>query len=209
MKITKIEEQKKHKNRMSVFLDDKFAFGIDSFSLFKLKLKENDEISEDELKSIRETVLFEDAKNYSLRLLSARAYTEKTMTDKLTAHTGDETVSQKVIEFLKEYNYINDEIYANRYASDCLNIKKYGKRKIKYKLIEKGICAHLAEMAIENLDETETEKDNLLILAKKKLEGDFDIKNIMRVKRYLASRGYGFDDIDSAIRSLKAESGEE
>ena len=40
----------------------------------------------------------------------------------------------------------------------------------------------------------------------KKLGGDFDMKNVMRTKRYFAARGYSFDDIDSTLRKLKAES---
>lgn len=209
MKVTKIEEQKKNKNRMSVFLDGKFAFGIDNFSLFKLKLKENDEISQDTLSCILETVVFEDAKNYALKLLSSRSYTEKNMYSKLLLRTENETVSQNVIEFLKEYGYINDEDYANRYAADCLNIKKYGKKKIKFKLMEKGISAQVAENAVLNLEDTEKETENLIALAEKKLKGDFDIKNVMKTKRYLASRGYSFDDIDRAIKSLLNEREEE
>ena len=209
MRITKIEEQKKNKNRMSVFLDGKFAFGIDNFSLFKLKLKENDEISKDELSYILETVVFEDAKNYALKLLSSRSYTEKNIFTKILARTENETVTQNVIEFLKEYNYINDEDYAIRYASDCLNIKKYGKKKIKFKLMEKGISAQIAENAVLSLEDKEKETENLVYLAEKKLKGDFDIKNVMKTKRYLASRGYSFDDIDTAIRKLLNEREEE
>ena len=209
MKITKIEEQKKHKNRMSVFLDGKFAFGIDNFSLFKLKLKENDEISKDRLSEILETVVFEDAKSYALKLLSLRAYTEKNMLSKLKDRTENETVSQNVIEFLKEYGYINDEDFAFRYAEECLNFKKYGRKKIKYKLMEKGISADLAETAVNNLEDNEKETENLLALAEKKLKGDFDIKNVMKTKRYLASRGYSFDDIERAIKNLLNEREEE
>lgn len=209
MKITKIEEQKKHKNRMNVFLDGKFAFGIDNFSLFKLKLKENDEISKERLSEILETVVFEDAKNYALKLLSSRSYTEKNMFLKLKDRTENEAVAQNVIGFLKEYGYINDEDFAFRYAEDCLNFKKYGRKKIKYKLMEKGISANLAEDAVNNLEDTEKENENLLALAEKKLKGNFDIKNVMKTKRYLVSRGYGFDDIDRAIKALLNEREEE
>lgn len=206
MKITKIEPQKKHKNRMSVFLDDMFAFGIDAFSLYALKLKENDEIDEIRLREIKNTVLFESAKTYAANLVSARSYTERGMKQKLMDHTGDEATANKVLAFLKEYKLIDDSDYARRFASDCLNLKKYGRRKIKYKLLEKGIPAEIAENAIEELDCNDVEAENLEKLMQKKLGGDFDMKNVMRAKRYFAARGYSFDDIDSTLRKLKAES---
>ena len=206
MKITKIEPQKKHKNRMSVFLDEKFAFGIDTFSLYALKLKENDEIDEKQLCEIKNTILFESAKNYAANLVSARSYTERTMKQKLMDYTGDEATANKVIALLKEYKLIDDADFARRFASDYINLKKYGRRRIKYKLMEKGISPETAENAIEERDCADVETENLEKLMIKKLSGNFDIKNVMKAKRYFAARGYSFDDIDSTLRKLKAES---
>lgn len=206
MKITKIEEQKKHKNRMSVFLDGEFAFGIDAFSLYSLNLKENDEIDEQRLSEIKNTVLFEDAKNYAARLISARSYTERGIRQKLLDRTGTNAVTDKTILFLQEYKLIDDFDYARRYAADCLNIKKYGRAKIKLKLIEKGISREIAEQVIEGLDCGEQESEALEKLMQKKLGGNFEFKNVMKAKRYFISRGYSFDDIDSTLKKLKAES---
>lgn len=203
MKITKIEPQKKHKNRMSVFLDGEFSFGIDSFTLFSLHLAENDEITEEKLSSIKQTILFEDAKNKAAKLLSARSYTARDMKKKLLEYTGDEETSEKTLAFLKEYRLIDDKDYARRFANDCLHIKKLGKRNIRMKLIEKGISATLADETIEALDTAEEEKENLEKILMKKIGTNFEFKNLMKAKRYAASRGYDFDEIDSAIRTIK------
>lgn len=205
MKITKIEPQKKHKNRMSVFLDGTFAFGIDEFSLYKLKLNVDDEIDEIRLNEIKNTTLFESAKTYAANLISARSYTEHAIRKKILERIGDEQTTDRVIEFLKEYKLIDDEDYARRFASDCVNLKKYGRKKIKFKLIEKGIPAEIAEKAIDELDIEDKESENLLYLTAKKIGNNFDYKNVIKTKRYLASRGYSFDDIDSALKKLKAE----
>ena len=206
MKITAIEDQKKHKNRKSVFLDGEFAFGIDAFSLYALKLREGDEITEHELIHIKQKVLLEDAKNRAAKLLSARSYTERDMMRKLIDYTGSEEIAQQTVTFLKEYRLIDDRDYAKRYASDCLNIKRLGKRSIRFKLLQKGIPASLADETLEEMDFGETELENLKLLLQKKLGGNLEFKNLMKAKRYLASKGYGFDEIDQAINALKAES---
>ena len=193
---------------MSVFLDGAFAFGIDAYSLYALKLSENDEIDEATLAHIKDTVLFEDAKNYAARLLSTRSYTERDMQKKLLFRTGSETVTEKTVVFLKEYKLIDDADFARRYAADCLNIKKYGRQKIKYKLIEKGIAKELAEEIVSADMFFETESENLAVLMEKRLRGDFEKTNVMKAKRYFAARGYSFDEIDSVVRKLKAQSEE-
>lgn len=203
MKITKIEQQKKHKNRMSVFLDGEFAFGIDAFTLYSLHLAEDDEITEERLGTIKQTVLLEDAKNKAAKLLSSRSYTARDMKKKLLDYTGDNEVAEKALAFLKEYRLIDDRDYARRFASDCLRIKKLGKRNIRLKLIEKGISAALADETIEALDCAEEEKENLEKILLKKLGGNFEFQNLMKAKRYAVSRGYSFDEIDSAIRAIK------
>ncbi len=205
MKITKIEEQKKNKRRLSVFIDGEFSFGADSFTILSHHLSEGDEITEDALAHIKNTAVFEDAKNYAARLVSSRSYTEKAMREKLNSHIGDEETVEKTIAFLKEYKLIDDEDYARRYAHDLVHLKKFGIRQVKWKLKEKGIKDAIAEKVIEELDFDNTISENLESLIAKKLSGNYDIKNIMKVKRYLASRGYGFDEINSAFSKIKAE----
>ena len=205
MKITKIEQQKKNKRRMSVFIDGEFSFGADSFALLSLKLSEGDEISEEKLLKIKNTAVFEDAKNYAARLISSRSYTQKAMKEKLTSHIGDEEIVEKTIHFLKEYKLLDDYDYARRLTHDLVYLKKLGIKQIKWKLKEKGISEKIIEKVLGEFDFSDTIKENLESLAQKKLNGNFDIKNVMKAKRYLASRGYSFDDINSVFSKIKTE----
>ena len=204
MKITKIEQQKKDKSRMSVFIDGEFSFGADNFTLLSLHLNEGDEITEERLAVIKNTAVFEDAKNYAANLISKRSYTEKAMREKLVSHIGDSEIVDKTISFLKEYKLIDDYDYATRYAHDLVHLKKLGITSVKWKLKEKGISSQTIEKVLSEFDFSNEIKDNLESLAQKKLSGNYDIKNIMKVKRYLVSRGYSFDDINSVFSKIKA-----
>ena len=204
MKITKLEQQKNNKKRMSVFIDGEFSFGADNFTLLSLHLNEGDEISEEKLAVIKNTAVFEDAKNYAARLISTRSYTEKSMREKLVSHIGDSEIVDKTISFLKEYKLIDDYDYATRYAHDLVHLKKLGMSSVRWKLKEKGISQSIIESVLSELDFSEEMEENLQILAQKKLNGNYDIKNIMKVKRYLATRGYSFDDINRVFSKIKA-----
>ena len=205
MRITKIEPQKKSPRRLSVFIDGEFSFGADSFTILSHHLQEGDEISPETLAHIKNTAIFEDAKNYAANLVSTRSYTVKAMREKLTAHIGDEEITERTIAFLKEYKLLDDTDYARRYAHDLVHLKKYGLRQVKWKLKEKGIPQEIIEKTIEQLNFDDTISENLEALAMKRLGGNYDIKNIMKVKRYLASRGYGFDEINQAFSQICAK----
>ena len=208
MIITKIEKQKKYKNRSSVFLDDKFSFGIDDFDLFKLKLKVGMEISDEDLKEIKETVLFSSAKEYAIGLVSRFNYTKNGMKDKLKIRNYDEEVIAKTLGFLESYNLVNDFEYAKCFIYDALNIKHIGLQKIRYELIQKGIEIDIIDKALSEFDIDLLEENNILPLAKKKLSGNFEYKNIMKVKRYLFSKGFSFELIDKTINNILNGEGE-
>lgn len=211
MVITKIEPQKKHKNRSSVFLDGTFAFGISDFDVHRLHLKEGQELTESDIITIQNEVLTQDAKQYALRLLDARPYTEKALRQKMKDHGCDETAIHNTIEFLKEYGYIDDHFYARQYLESALRSKKSGLKKIMYDLKEKGISREIldelaAEIDSESLDNEE--QDAICLLLLRKLKGDFSFQNTMKAKRYCLSRGFSTEAIDRALSSLKS-SGED
>ena len=205
MKITEIAQQKNNKKRVSVFIDGEFSFGADSFAVLSHHLKAGDEITEKKLAEFKNTALFEDAKNYAARLISARSYTEKGIREKLDLHIGDAEITEKTIEFLKEYKLIDDQDFATRYTHDLVNLKKCGLSLIKRKLKEKGIADDIIASVLSELDFSDTFLDNLHALAEKKLNHNYDIKNIMKVNRSLLTKGYSYDDINSVFSKIKAK----
>lgn len=205
MKITNLEPQKKYKNRLNVYIDGEFAFGIDEFDAARLRLKEGKEITEAELCNIKNDVLFSSAKDYALKLVSTNFYTEHAVKNKLKNRKYDDETIERTIVFLKEYNFINDIDYAKKYIEECVNIKKYGKHKIKAMLKEKGISSEITEDAMSYYDFEETESRNLFPLMKKKLGGNFDYKNTAKAKRYFVSHGYDYAAVDSVLKAVIEE----
>lgn len=144
---------------------------------------------------------FSKTKEKALRLLEFRNHSTGELSKKLKiAGSTDEDV-EKVIEFLREYNLVNDREYAKRLALDLKNLKKYGERRIRQELLSKGIASDFVEEAISELPEFE--EDELFELVRKRLKGDFEKKNKDRVLRYFLTRGYSFDEIKKAIEKIE------
>ena len=141
------------------------------------------------------------AKNKALRLLEFRSHSEGELREKLKIYGAKSEDIEKVVEFLLEYKFLNDESYAIRLSHDLHNIKKYGKRRIEQELYRKGISREIISLVTEEIEDDE--KDMLLPLMEKKLSGDFSPKSRDRAFRYFVQRGYSFDDIKSVFDNLK------
>ena len=151
----------------------------------------------------KKELTYEEAKDKALRLLEYRAHSEKELTDKLRRAGAKDEDIERVMEFCREYGFVNDRQYAITKARDLKNLKKYGTRRIRAELNAKGIDAEYIEEAVGELDDDEAE--TLLPLVEKKLKGDFDRKNVDRCIRYFMYRGYGFGDIKNCIDIVKSE----
>lgn len=149
----------------------------------------------------------EEAKEKALRLLGFRSHSEKELTEKLKRAGAKEEYLKEITDFLKEYNFLNDGEYAKHLAKDLQNLKKYGKRRIRAELKNRGIENELIEEAVLTLNQEE--EDTLLPLMRKKLGENFEKKNIDKAFRYFAYRGYDFDDIKTCIEKLKSEFAED
>lgn len=151
---------------------------------------------------------YEQAKDKALRLLTFRSHSEKELKDKLRRAGAEDNDIENIIEFCKEYKFINDEDFARRKARDLKNLKKYGKRRIRSELFSVGIDAETIESVIMEID-FDDEEDALYPLVVKKLGGDFEKKSVDRCIRYFMYRGYEFSDIKRCVGRARELSDDE
>ncbi|MFW2490028.1 recombination regulator RecX [Clostridium chromiireducens] len=203
-KITKIEVQKRNKERVNLFLDDEYAFSISAELVYKEGLKVNKEINFEEIKSLAENESFIRCKEAALRSIEKAYKTEKEIRDKLRLKGYEENAIDYSIEFLTKYNFLNDKNYAKAFIKDKL--KSMGSQKIKYSLIQKGVSRDIIDEELYDLDK-ENEKNIALNIAKKKLnlikgkESD-NYKISGKLFRYLISKGYGADITNEVVKEI-------
>lgn len=156
---------------------------------------------------IKKELTKNEAKEKALRLLAFRAHSEKELSDKLMLAGAKREDLPYVLDFVKEYGFVNDAEYAVHLAKDLQNLKKYGQKRIYQELKKRGIAGEYIENALSEL--CTEDADMLLPLVRRKLCGNFEQKNIDRAIRYFTYRGYGFDDIKMCIEKIKTERVEE
>jgi len=202
--ITKIEIQKRNKERVNLFLDGEYAFSLSIELVYKEGLNRNDEIDSEKLKILAEHESQIRCKNSALRIIEKSCKTEKEVRDKLILKGYEDNSINKSIEFLKEYNFINDSNYTKVFISEKL--KSQGSQKIKYTLIQKGISKENIEEELSDLNK-ESEKNIALNIAKKKFdiikkkEND-NYKISGKLYRYLISKGYEYDITSEVVKEI-------
>lgn len=150
---------------------------------------------------------YEQAKEKALRLLEFRSHSEKELSDKLKRAGAKNEDIEEILEFCRNYGFVNDKTYALRKAKDLQHLKKYGKRRIEQELYSKGISSENIASAVAELDFEDTE-DVLYPLVQKKLGNNFEKKSIDRCIRYFIYRGYDIGDIKMCIEKVKGEADE-
>lgn len=201
MLITEVKTQKKNTNRVSVYIDGKFAFGMTQVDALYYHIKEGEEISNERYKQIVEELIYAKARDKAIKLLGYSAKTEKELLQKLEEEYNSE-ICNTVVEMLKKYGYINDDAYANAYINDSFRFKGWGSNRIKFELKKKGVDENKIAEAMENADLNEEEKACEIL--KKRLKGCTtpDYKERAKHTRYLASRGFDYEVIKTAFLRL-------
>lgn len=155
----------------------------------------------------KKELTLEQAKDKALRLLEFRSHSEHELKEKLKRAGAKDEDIEEILDFCRNYGFVNDLAYAKSKARDLKNLKRYGIKRIKAELYSKGIDSEYVEDAVSELDEDE--EDILLPLIEKKLKGNFEKKNIDKCIRYFIYRGYSFGDIKNCIENIKQDYYEE
>ncbi len=141
MKIIKTKNEKGFTTL--VFEDSSESEKILSSLVFKLKIKNGDEISPEELNGIylkSETVR---AKKKAVYYLSRSSLNSGLLKEKLLKHFS-ENIADIAVSFCTEHNFLNDEDYAKRLINTLI-LQNKSKNEIKQKLYYKKVDKLLAE----------------------------------------------------------------
>lgn len=198
MKLT-VKEGKA--NKIHIYVDEEYRATVDSDYWYSEKYRNIKDINEEELTELLDAVSFRRAYNKSLDLLSRRPYGTKELIKKLCEKGHEKESAEKACERLLELGLLNDEEYARILATDLLERKNYGIKRIKQELNIRGINRDIIENTIDLLDNDPVNR--IIILVKKKYINKInDEKGRKRTVDALMRLGYSYSDIKTALNSV-------
>ena len=198
MQITDIKSVSKTK--FKVYLDGQFAFTLYKGELFRYRIQEDGELSEELYQEIREKVVLKRAKLRAMHLLNDMDRTESQLRTKLLNGDYPADIVDEAIAYVKSFGYINDESYIRRFIESRKNSKS--KKEIYALLMKKGVDM---ERVREILSEYYSAEDSLNairdLLRKKRYDPKSATDQEMRkIYGYLARKGFDYEDIRQVIQ---------
>lgn len=111
----------------------------------------------------------------------------------------------EIIEHLKKNRFLDDDRFVASFISGKFKIKRWGKLKIKYHLLQKRIDKQAIQTGLQTID-MDLYVETLKVLAQKKLLEKKAKEDIWAIKRrvcaYLASKGYESDLIHEIVAEV-------
>lgn len=200
MKFTSIKRYKGSTYEAELDGERKIYLHIDTIADFGLRT--GMEIERPELKKIIYASNFRRAYQYALYCLDFRDYSAKEMTRKLTGTYKNEALCRAVVKKLTDSTLIDDSRFAEKLARRLVESKKYGYRRARREIIMKGIDEYTVDDALAPYSSAYAGNIAHLLETKySRLLTDFsDRKSVEKVKSALVRYGYGFDEINRAVR---------
>ncbi len=151
--VTRLEPQKKKPQRINVYLDGEFAFGISRATA--PWLAEGNQLSQQKINDLQEKDQFEGAYQRAINFLSYRVRSEKEIRQNLTKHEVLEDIIDRVVDRLRDASLVNDWDFASQWVENRVQFKPRGKRALSSELFQKGIGNEIIKDVLAELDEEE------------------------------------------------------
>lgn len=202
--ITKIIAAKKRGKCFLCFNDDS-SFLIERDLVFEYELSKNMIVSSSFLDKILNHEELINAKKAGLNFATYALRTEKQVRIKLRDLGFSHDTILKVIAFLKDFNYLSDEFFAENFIKAKINRKHYGYLRLKRELSQKGVHDDIINSYLPKFYPQDIALDTARKSAEKKLRSiSFrdEKKKKIQVRDHLFRQGFSLDLITIIIKEL-------
>ncbi len=200
--ISSLQQQKNNSERVSIFIDGEFAFGVSLDTA--VHLAKGQFLSDADIAALQTDDEHDRAYQSALHFLGSRPRSTSEVQRNLQEKGfGDEAVAAAIAR-LVEHHYLDDEEFARYWLDNRSRFRPRSAKAIRYELRQKGVDSDAIDAALEGMDEDDAAWD----AAASKLdrwrnlpEDEFEHK----LSGFLARRGFGYATIRRTVqRAWKA-----
>ncbi len=151
----------------------------------ELRLYAGKDLTDAELKLLREKTAAAAARNHALLLLSQRPHSQKELYDKLVRKGESTEAAEAAVAWLADHGYLDDAAYAASVVRHYSQ-KGYGAQRIRGELHRRGVPRELG--------------DQISRILRSRLKDPEDRKEVQKLSAALLRRGYSWEDIRAAFQ---------
>ena len=204
-KVTALKMQARNKNRVNVYLDGEFAFGLVMIEAAKLHLEQV--LSDADIERIKKSDESEMAFEKAVKFISYRPRSEKEVRQNLKKKEIKAGLIDEAVQRLKRAGLLNDEQFAQMWVESRSHSKPKGARALKIELRQKGVPREAVDAAVAGTNDEEVAR-RLAASRAPRLKKLPKIEFRRKLGSYLARRGINYEIISEVVERAWQEFGE-
>ena len=187
--VTALKRQQRRKDRVSVYLDGAFAFGLQEIVAARLSIGQD--LSAEQVGELLRLEASERAYERTLHYLSFRPRSTREVRDYLRGKDVDEDIREQVIERLTRMRLLDDRAFCTFWIDNRRAHRPKGRWALQSELAAKGIDREIIAEMLEGLDE---DADAMRAAERQaaKLASSDDNTFRRRLTGFLQRRGFGY-----------------
>ncbi|PJF49111.1 MAG: RecX family transcriptional regulator [Chloroflexi bacterium] len=189
------------KERVNVYLDGQFAFGL--ALVHALWLKVGQTLSDDEIAELRAADALEQTRLRALDLIAYRPRSVREVQRRLKRAGADDADIAAVVERLKEVGLLDDDAFSRAWVDSRMRVSPRSKRMIAWELRRKGVSSADIQAALEEVDE-EDAAYRAAMQRLPKLRGLAPLERKRKLYDYLARKGFDYETIERAVQQVES-----
>ena len=201
--ITALEIQKRNKERVNVYLDDEFAFGLNIMEA--AKLRKGQALTDEEIAALTEDDAIHKAVERGIDFLSYRPRSVDEVRRNLVQKEIPESIVSVAIERLQTLGYLDDEAFARFWIENRDTFKPMSPMALRYELRQKGVSDDVLNHLIDDLLDVQ---DSAYRAAQKRIQryrGKTRQEFKQKLGGTLQRRGFNYGVINDVIQRLYEE----
>ncbi len=204
--ITAIKPQKRNPQRVSIYLDGQFAFGLSRF--VAAWLEPGRKLSETEIEKLQNDDTDEIALQKAMQFINHRPRSIEETRRRLKDKGFDDAVIETTLQKLIDQHWLNDLDFSRQWIENRNAFRPRSDRLLSYELRQKGV----AEDAIgQALDQYGGDEDELAYQAgikkAKQCQQETRLDFLKKVGGYLGRRGFHYGIVKPTMERLWQEFG--
>ena len=205
--VTRLLGQKKNPNRVSVFIDDAFAFGVHVDLVVDFGLHKGQVLDVETQQQMVQADQIRAGREVALAYLGYGARTEQEVRQKLVRSGFDDVVAEDTVARLRELGYLDDAAYARSYVQARFRNRGYGPGRLRTDLQRRGVTTRHIDAVLDELVEEEDMLEAALGHAEKRwprLATETDAyKRRKKLSEYLVRPGFSYEIARHVIEDLE------
>jgi len=149
--VTALEVQKRDKERVNVFIDGEFAFGLNVIDA--ARLRKGQVLAETEIAALRDADAVVQAVNTAAHFLSYRPRSTAEIRRNLKEKDTPEAVIDAAIEKMAVMGYLDDAAFARYWVDNRSQFKPLSHRALRQELRQKGLADAVIDEALGDQSE--------------------------------------------------------